>query len=146
MRGSSNKNPVLPFHQRLLEMKEFVLARGYPAKLIAHCIERAKAIPQAELRKVKPKVNDDVTAFVTTHNPANPTLWPLVQTALDVMTTSYRLEKTLSTSNLIQSKRQPSNLKAISTHAKFTAKPQAEALNVRINASCITITSTEEQF
>ena len=59
-------------NQQVWEMKDFFLHVVTQQNCVDPCIERAKSIPQAELRKVKPKVNDDVTAFVIPHNPANP--------------------------------------------------------------------------
>ena len=143
--------------QRLKEMKWFFLARGYPSQLVDQGINKAKSIPQCELRKTRPKENEDVTAFVTTHNPGNPSLWPLVQTTLDVMKTSKRLEKVLNTTKIIKSKRQPPNLKAILTHAKFTTKSIAGGSSKCGDKRCgtcphiqetfnITITSTGERF
>ena len=86
----------------------------------------------------------------------NPTLWPLVQTTLNVMRTSKRLEKALSKTNGLQSKFQTSNLKAILKHAKFTAKPtpggstkcgdkSCGTCPYLQETSCIAITSTGEK-
>ena len=55
--------------KRLKEMKDYFIARGYPETLVDDGIARAKCIPQATLRQVKPKEKTDMLPFVFTHNP-----------------------------------------------------------------------------
>ena len=88
--------------------------------LIENGINKAKAIPQLELRKTKPKTKEDIITFVSTHNPNKPNMWPLVSTTLSVLKTSQKMEKVLQNTSVINSKRQPHNLKRILTRAKFS--------------------------
>ena len=68
----------------------------------------------------KPKTKEDIITFVSTHNPNNPNMWPLVSTTLSVLKTSQKMEKVLQNTSVINSKRQPHNLKRILTRAKFS--------------------------
>ena len=101
-------------------MKQCYTDCKHPASLIDNGIEKAKSaksIPQLELRTTKPKALEN--GF--THNPSNPSLGPLVDTTLNVMKTSKRLGKLLNKTKIINSKRQPLNLKYILTCAKFSS-------------------------
>lgn len=105
---------------RLHDMKQYFLSCGYPIRLVENAITKAKAIPQADLRTPKSKPSEDVTAFVSTHNPSNPNLWPLIQSTLEVVKTSDRMKEALKQTKIIKSKRQPANLKRILTRANFS--------------------------
>ena len=104
---------------RLEEMKRFFTDRGYPLKLIEDGIQKAKLIPQIELRKVKEKKNEDIIPFVFTHNPSNPNVSSLIRSTFDLMQIDRKMQKTLKNVKYIGSKRQPPNLKRLLTQAKF---------------------------
>ena len=112
-------DPVVK-ESRLNDMKQYFLSCGYPKSLVENAITKAKAIPQETLRTPKPKPSEDITAFVSTHDPNNPNLCPLIQSTLEVVKTSDRMEKALKQTKFIKSKRQPPNLKRILTRANFS--------------------------
>ena len=86
---------------KLNDMKSFFVKCGYPKTLVERGIEKAKSIPQADLRKPKQKSEEDVVAFVSTHNPNNPNLWPTVQNTLSIIKTSDRVNKALKSSKIM---------------------------------------------
>lgn len=105
---------------RLEEMKRFLLSRGYPSKLIEDSIRKACAIPQHILRQPKPKTTTDTLPFVTTHNPNNPNLVPIIKSTLQVLKQDKHMNKVLQSSKFIASKRQAPNLGKLLTRAKFS--------------------------
>ena len=107
-------------NQRLHELMTFCLQQGYPRQLIMNGIEKAKAIPISELRKVKTKDDTKVLPFVFTHNPSNPSVVNLVHSTMDILHSDTRMNKVLKPYKLITSRRQPPNLRHILTRAKFT--------------------------
>ena len=138
-------------------MRNYFLKCGYPKSLIENGIHRAKLIPQEKLRETKTKNKDDTTAFVTTHNPNNPNLWPLVNTTIDVLKTNEKMNKVLNKTSIVNSKRQPPNLKRILTKAKFSSNIEeggSSKCNDKRCGTCpiiqetkfINITATGEKF
>ena len=80
-------------------MKEYFLACGYPKTLIENGSKKAKSIPQQELRKTKPRTKEDIVTFVSTHNPNNPNMWPLISTTLGVLKSSQKNGKVATKHN-----------------------------------------------
>ena len=101
-------------------MYDFFKDRGYPVKLIKNGIEKAKAIPQSELRKVKEINVENVLPFVQTHNPRHPDVFKLIHSTYDILQTDQYMSKVLRGTKLIKSQRQSKNLKQLLTRAKFT--------------------------
>ena len=143
--------------QRLADMAQYFISCGYPKSLVQDSIDKARRIPQKELRKVKDKPKKDVLAFVSTHNPNNPNVWPFVNNTMEIHKTYDKLAKALKETTIINSKRQPHNLKSILTKACFTNKNVLGGsfkCNDQRCATCphiketstINITSTGEKF
>ena len=117
--------------QKMIKLKEVLSRQGYPKNLIDNGIKKAAEIPLAELRKAKAKNNEkDVLAFVTTHNPRNPDMYKVIKDTINVLDASPKLKKVLSETTLINSKRQPPNLKQILTRARFVSLQQSEQPNI----------------
>jgi hypothetical protein len=105
---------------RLEELMQSLLQRGYPDKLIRDGISKALELDIAELRTPKMKSNDNnVIAFVTTHNPNNAEIFPTIHNNLAMLKQDQRLCHMLDKTKLIKSKRQPKNLKHILTNARY---------------------------
>ena len=94
--------------------------KEYPPDLITSTINKAKDIPQGELRKVKVKTQDkNTSAFVSTYNPHNPYIFPMIKNTFPVLRKSNKLSNVADNIKIINSKRQPLNLKKILTRARF---------------------------
>ena len=65
---------------RLKELQVMLLKRNYPKELVQTGISKAKTLNQLELRTVQPKqTTDNPVTLVTTFNPNNPTIKPLIE-------------------------------------------------------------------
>ena len=105
--------------KRLLNLKEKIQQQKYPNTLIDHGIQKAKIIPRPELRKAKSKDNNEnkILSFVTTHNPNNPNLFPIIRNTLLLLSASEKMKTSLKNVKLIKSKRTAKNLKRMLTKA-----------------------------
>ena len=68
-------------NKRLEELKTLLQKRGYPYLLISDGINKATNLQRENLLKVSEKVSNEFTeiAFVSTYNPLNSELFPLIQ-------------------------------------------------------------------
>lgn len=102
-------------NQRLEEMKKYLRNQGYPIKLIEDGIMKAKNLDRKQL--INPPSPDvttqEILPFVTTYNPKNKNITPFVKHLNDVLKTDERMSKVLGNFRVIESKRQPKNLKRI---------------------------------
>ena len=106
--------------KRMNHLNNILQSKEYPPDLITSAINKAKDIPQGELRKVKAKTQDKNTlAFVSTYNPHNPNIFPMIKNTLPILRQSNKLSKVVDNIKIINSKRQPPNLKKILTRARF---------------------------
>lgn len=113
-------NDVEKRNQRLCELSEFLKRQNYPGTLVQQSIERAKAIPLAELRSTTRRENDtDIIPFVSTHNPCNPNMYEIIRTSLPLLRQNEELKTLFPVESILKSKRQPKNLKRILTRARF---------------------------
>ena len=114
-------NPVQK-ELRLTELKNILISKHYPAKLIDNSIERA-INPQkfTSLPKEPQKLQIPI---ITTQNPNNPEVFPRIKTLFQNCTGKTMLELQ-DKYRLIKSKRQPRNLKKILTKAAFMNKVDA---------------------
>ena len=94
-----------------------------------------------ELRKTKKKPNNEevIMTFITTHNPRNSNLLPTIKNTLPILYASVKLKNPIKRMKLINSKRQPSNLKRILTRTRFVLKnsnPNDPTVTKCTNTSC----------
>ena len=105
---------------RLSELHAYLKKQKYPEELINIGIEKAKAIPIAELRTTVSKTqDDDRTPFVSTHNPCHSNIFNVIKTNLPILYSDNNLKELFPEESFIRSKRQPLNLKRLLTRAKF---------------------------
>ena len=101
-------------------LNNILRSKEYPPDLITSAINKAKDIPKGELRKVKAKTQDKNTlAFVSTYNPHNPNIFPMIKNTRPILRQSKKLSKVVDNIKIINSERQPPNLKNFLTRAKF---------------------------
>ena len=104
---------------KLNELKSLLTKQNYPKKLIESGIQRAENIPQNSLRKPKEKNNSKIIPFITTNNPNNPNIFPIIKTTVEQLEASKTLKVELKNSNLINCKRQPPNLERFLCKTKY---------------------------
>lgn len=115
--------PVLR-QRRLNELTANLRRRGYPNRLIQNGIDKAKSLSIETLRTPQDKPDVDVCTFVNTHNPNNLNMWNIIQNTMGILKTDARCRKMINSTTLINSRRQPPNLKKLLTKAKFdTSNP-----------------------
>ena len=103
--------------KHLNELRKNLTKYHYPEKIIENGIKKATTILQSDLRKPKTITNDKNLAFVSTFNPNNPNIFPLIQNA--VRTLSVNNVNGFKDIKLVHGKRQAPNLKNILTKATF---------------------------
>ena len=89
----------------------------YPNSLIKQGFQKALSIPQKDLRKPKKPSNENILPFITTFNPNNLNICCTIKTS--VICLKNNNVSNFHNINLIQSKRQPSNLKKFLTRAEY---------------------------
>ena len=109
---------------RLSELYHTLRQRGYPPSLINQGINLALQAPQENLRYPSPKSKEQPLAYISTHNRGNPDLFPAIYRNTQLLKNNDRLNKLLEQTKIINSKRQPYNLKKILTSAYFGSTPQ----------------------
>ena len=132
--------------ERLEDLKKKLTRQNYPQKITTYGIEKAQSIPKEELRKAKAKDNNNrknVLPFVSTRNPNNPNLFPIIKSTLLLLFASKRMKTSIKNTKLINSKRAPKNLKKMLTRARFALheKEGPESVNVQIHFMEHVITS-----
>ena len=100
---------------RLKELKGFLLACHYPAKVIDEAISSVKDRTQHQ----RPPRNEDVFPLVITHNPHHSLDFGYITSLMDNVE-STRLQRA-SRNKAILANRQPANLKNLLTKAEFTS-------------------------
>ena len=101
----------------LSELKENLKKYDYPVNIISG-IKKALKIPQNDLRKPKEKQTDEVLPSISTFNRNNPPVYNPTKNSIEVLKRSNAPE--FESIKLINSKRQPSNLKKLPTKAEFS--------------------------
>ncbi|KAK3091940.1 hypothetical protein FSP39_023867 [Pinctada imbricata] len=117
--------------KRLKELKSFLLKQNYPVNLIDAATNRAKEIPLPELRdKSRRNTNSHkIIPFVTTHNPRNKNVFKTAKTCLPILHQSDNLRSLINQQDIINSRRQPPNLKRLLTKARFTTETETHVVS-----------------
>ena len=109
-------------NKHLEKLKDIMLKQKYPLEVINNRISKAVATPQTDLRKPR---NDDksekILPFVTTFNQNNPSVYSTIKKTLQTLCDNEVAG--INDFKLIQSRRQPANLKKILTKAESTSEP-----------------------
>ena len=116
---------------RLMELQKQLLEQKYPLSVIQQGINRAKQkgpITAPTHRQQQPQ-EYDVIPFVHTYNPRNQNMTSAIQTSRQLLQRSDTMKSVLENKTIINSKRQPKNLKRILTKSKFDS--QGETPGVR---------------
>ena len=124
--------------KHMKELKKTLLIQGYPLKLIETNFNDAKSIPKHRLRQQKPttSANEKLLTFVSTYNPRNPDIFKIIKETLPLLNASPKMKRALRSFKLINSKRQPPNLKSILTRAIFTFPAEIQRDNSTKTKRC----------
>ena len=105
---------------RFKELGTTLQKRGYPPAIIKDAIKRAENLDRSSLlNNQKTTKEKDVIPYVTTYNPNNPNIFPAIINNTAILKNDERMEKILKRKTIINSKRQPRNLKSILTSSRF---------------------------
>ena len=102
-------------------MKINLQKHGYPESLIINGFKKASMIPKEDLRRPKTKNEENFLAFITTENPNNPNVFPLVRNSIDTLIRK-KVDGFTQTRKVIHSKRQSPNLKRLLTSSVLSRK------------------------
>ena len=98
-------------------LKSNLLKYSYPDSLIKQGLQKTLSIPQKDLRKPKKPSNKNILPFITIFNSNNPNIYGTIKSSVNCLkNNSVRGFHNIKS---IQSKRQPPNLKNISTKAEY---------------------------
>ena len=75
--------------KHLDELQKVLYSQEYPQHLIQEAIQKVTSIPIQNLRVSNAKADSNDLAFVTTFNPNNKNVFPLIQTAFKSLQQSY---------------------------------------------------------
>ena len=79
--------------KKLTELKNLLLKQGYPEKIITKGIEKAFEIPHSGLGNNKVKNTEPILPFISTFNPNNPTILPILKSTLENLKCSEVMKK-----------------------------------------------------
>lgn len=132
--------------KRLEELKTYLIKQHYPENLINAGINKSLNIPLTELRKTKPKEdqNPENIPFVVTHNPRNHNILGSAKRFLPILEQSNNMKNLLRKSNIINSRRQAPNLKKLLSAAKFTSTDERKCVKRCGDPRCGTCVHLEE--
>ena len=65
------------------ELKLILEKQGYPKWIITNGIQKAERQPQENLREEKYKTGENLLTFITTYNPNNPNLFPVIKQSVE---------------------------------------------------------------
>ena len=107
--------------QRLQELKEYLRKQSYPEKIIDNAIKKAMDLDREDLLNPvqQNKTDSRILPLVTTHNPQNTNVAPIVYQLNDVLKTDETMSKIFKNRKFINSRRQPKNLRRILTKSSF---------------------------
>ena len=135
-----------------VELKETLGKLSYPRTLINSAIERVKQVEKEGLRNPEEarKEEENIT-FVTTFNPNNSNVFPLIQTLYSILQWDPDLKDTFQ-NKLIHSRRQPKNLKKMLCPAKLATegrisrcgKPRCQLCNIIVEGDEHTFNNGEK--
>ena len=126
--------------KRLEELRQKLLSREYPAKVVDHALRRVKAIPRSEALKRVDKKPTERETLVVTYHPSLPSVTKIVQKHWSVMVdNSQALKRVFGQPSMVAYKR-GKNIGDILIRAKFKAKksrPKRRNLGYMLcNRSC----------
>ena len=104
---------------RLKELRNDLIKCNYPKNLIEDAILKFRDTDSETLRIPSNKEPEKLLTFVNTFNPANPKMFPIIKQSLPMLSRSQTMNRVLTKNKIIESCRQPKNLKRLLTKSEF---------------------------
>ena len=120
---------------KLIELKSILRKQRYPDKIIDSGIKKACDIPIDVLRSEKKRSKTQILPFVSTFNPNNTNVLPIIKNTIQNLQQSRTMKEVFKDYKFIKSWRQPPNLERILCKSKFTSKPVCFAV-AKCGKSC----------
>ena len=128
--------------KRLDELRIFLRKQQYPETIIEHGINRAiqKGPIVTDLRTTEEKHNslDKIIPFVSTYNPRDYDIFSFMKQIELNLHNSERMDRILQKKKIVNSKRQPKNLKRILTSSKFDFCEASPSVKKCSDKRCLT--------
>ena len=135
---------------RLEELTDFLTRRDYPCGIIKNGIDNARNISMDTLRTVKIKGKENILPLVSQHNPNVVSDYNDIKTIIKYLKECPSLKNVYKNSKLINSKRQPPNLKKIICRAAYGVNGDGGTVSrcnkPRCKLCCIIITGDTFYF
>ena len=114
-------------NQRLDELKTYLINQQYPYKLVEDGIKKASELDREELINPKPRNenNTQILPLVTTYNPRNKNITPIVRQLNNILKTDDNMSQAMLNVKFINSKRQPKSLRRILCASKMTTSQKS---------------------
>ena len=110
--------------QRLRQLEIYLTEQHYPKNIIIDGINKASMLNREELINPPPRncADTKILPFVSTHNPLNPNMTPVVQQLNNILKSDEKKKDVLQNYKFIHSRRPPKNLRRILCPSKFHQK------------------------
>ena len=121
---------------KLKELKLILEKQGYPKRIINNGIQKAERQPQENLRKEKNKTDENLLTFITTYNPNNPNLFPIIKQSVEQLKSSETLRDKLNKKTLICCRKQPPNLEHLLCKTTYINNEKVKVSKCGKNCVC----------
>ena len=95
---------------RLEKLKTLLISQKYLKEIVTQGMKKASIVLSEVLRFEKAKENKQVIPFISTYNPNNPNLFPLIRKSFNSFQHGTTTKDLFQKYKLIDCKRQPANL------------------------------------
>ena len=109
------------------ELKTYLINQQYPYKVVEDGIKKASEVDREELINPKPRNenNTQILPLVTTYNPRNKNITPIVRQLNNILKTDDNMSRAMLNVKFINSKRQPKSLRILLCASKMTTSQKS---------------------
>lgn len=116
---------------RLDELTQSLIDCDYPPKLCSDASNKFSSVDSKDLRKNTRKDRDhNILCFVNTYNPNNFQFYEIIKNSINMLEGSEKMVEVMQNRTIINSLRQPQNLRRILTSSKFKGSNSGEIKKV----------------
>lgn len=124
---------------RLVELKRFLLHQNYPEKLIDDSLQKALNLDQQKLRQQKVNIDtEESLALVSTFNPCQEKAISILHRYIPILNQSKKMDKIINKYKIVNSQRQPKNLRRMLTTSKFDSVIASPCVSKCGDKRCLT--------
>ena len=131
---------------KLKELKLILEKQGYSKRIINNGIQKAERQPHENLRKEKNKTDENLLTFITTYNPNNPNLFPIIKQSVEQLKSSETLRDKLNKKTLICCRKQPPNLERLLCKTTYINNEKVKVSKCGKNCVCCTYIKEGTEF